>query len=296
MAAVMGTTIGEALSRAQQVIERLDAQYLLSALTQRSRASLIANLDAPLDAEVATTFRQWVEQRAAGKPVAQIVGMREFYGREFAVNEHVLIPRPETEILVEQALARLSKHFWPETRADRRLSVLDMGTGSGAIAVTLVLENPSLDVTALDASADALRRARANAERLGARVYFLQSDWYSAVSEQRFHAIVANPPYVARDDAHLQQGDLRFEPRIALTDESDDGLGAIRRIISGAPLHLHGNGWLLLEHGYDQAERVRALLNAAGFGAVESIKDLAGIERVTLGCRTAQPTPAERPL
>ncbi len=287
MAAVTGTTIGEALSRAQQVIERLDAQYLLSALTQRSRASLIANLDAPLDAKVAATFHQWVEQRAAGKPVAQIVGTREFYGREFAVNEHVLIPRPETEVLVEQALARLSKHFWPETPADRRLSVLDMGTGSGAIATTLALESPQLEVTALDCSADALRLARANAERLGALVSFLQSDWYGALNAQLFHAIVANPPYVGRDDAHLQQGDLRFEPRIALTDESIDGLDAIRLIIDSAPRYLHANGWLLLEHGYDQAERVRALLNAAGFTAVESIRDLAGIERVTLGRRPA---------
>lgn len=287
-----GTTIGEALSFAQRAIERFDAQYMLARLMHRSRASLIANLDATLDAEVATTFRQWVDQRAAGKPVAQIVGVREFYGREFAVDEHVLIPRPETEVLVEQALARLSKHFWPEVPADRRLSVLDMGTGSGAIASTLALENPTFDVFALDRSTDALRVARANAERLGARVSFLQSDWYVGVGEQRFHAIVANPPYVARDDAHLEQGDLRFEPRIALTDESDDGLGAIRRIIDGAHGHLHPHGWLLLEHGYDQAERVRSLLNAAGFSAVESVKDLAGIERVTLGRRPTQRAPA----
>jgi release factor glutamine methyltransferase len=292
MAAVAGTTIGEALSFAQRAIERFDAQYMLARLMHRSRASLIANLDATLDAEVAKTFRHWVDQRAAGKPVAQIVGVREFYGREFNVNEHVLIPRPETETLVEQALARLSSHFWPEAPADTRLSVLDMGTGSGAIASTLALENPQLVVTALDCSPDALRLASANAARLGARVAFLQSDWYSAVGAQQFHAIVANPPYVAHDDVHLQQGDLRFEPRIALTDESEDGLGAIRHIIDGAPTHLHAHGWLLLEHGYDQAERVRALLNAEGFTAVESIKDLAGIERVTLGRRPAQPVAA----
>lgn len=287
-----GTTIGEALSFAQRAIERFDAQYMLARLMLRSRASLIANLDATLDAEVAKTFRDWVDQRAAGKPVAQIVGVREFYGREFAVDEHVLIPRPETEVLVEQALARLSKHFWSEMPADRRLSVLDMGTGSGAIASTLALENPQLAVTALDCSPEPLRLARANAERLGARVSFLQSDWYVAVGEQRFHAIVANPPYVAREDAHLQQGDLRFEPRIALTDESDDGLSAIRCIVDSAQGHLHPHGWLLLEHGYDQAERVRSLLNAAGFSAVESVKDLAGIERVTLGRRPTQRAPA----
>jgi release factor glutamine methyltransferase len=205
----------------------------------------------------------------------------------------VLIPRPETEILVEQALVRLSSHFWPETPADTRLCLLDMGTGSGAIATTLALERPTLAVTAIDRSTDALRIARRNASQLGAQVDWLESDWYSALGDRCFHAIVSNPPYVAHNDPHLAQGDLRFEPRVALTDESEDGLGAIRRIIDGAPAHLHSNGWLLLEHGYDQAAAVRGLLDAAGFGQVESVKDLAGIERVTLGQR---PTAAERPL
>jgi release factor glutamine methyltransferase len=288
-----GTTIGEALSFAQRAIERFDAQYMLARLMGRSRASLIANLDTTLDAALANTYRDWVRQRADGRPVAQIVGVREFYGREFAIDAHVLIPRPETEILVEQALVRLSSHFWPETPADTRLCLLDMGTGSGAIATTLALERPTLAVTAIDRSTDALRIARRNASQLGAQVDWLESDWYSALGDRCFHAIVSNPPYVAHNDPHLAQGDLRFEPRVALTDESEDGLGAIRRIIDGAPAHLYTSGWLLLEHGYDQAAAVRGLLDTAGFGQVESVKDLAGIERVTLGQRS---TAAERPL
>ena len=279
------TTVGEALSSAQRVIDRLDAQYLLANLLGVSRASLIAHPERLLGAAAAVTYRNWVAERANGKPVAQIIGSREFYGRVFGVDEYVLIPRPETEILVEQALERVSEQKCRETPADIRLSILDMGTGSGAIAVTLALELPSVTVTAVDVSAAALRCAYANARTLKAKVAFLQSDWYTALGGLRFGMIVANPPYIARDDAHLTKGDLRFEPLVALTDQSADGLDAIRTIIAGAGAHLLAAGWLLIEHGFDQAANVRNLMEAAGLAEVRSVVDLAGIERVSMGRR-----------
>ncbi len=277
------TTVGEALSIAQRAIDRLDAQYMLGHLLGVSRASLIAHPDRSLDAAAAVTYRRWIAERANGKPVAQITGTREFYGRDFGIDEHVLIPRPETETLVEQVLARVSEQNSLKMPADNGLSILDMGTGSGAIAVTLALELPSTAVTAVDVSAEALRRARANAQHLNANVAFVQSDWYAALGSLRFGMIVANPPYIARDDSHLTKGDLRFEPLVALTDQSDDGLDAIRTIIAGAAAHLLPPGWLLIEHGFDQAANVRSLMEAAGFAVVRSVADLAGIERVSMG-------------
>jgi len=279
------STVGEALSIAQRAIDRLDAQYLLGHLLGMSRASLIAHPDRSLDAAAAATYRNWIAERANGKPVAQIIGTREFYGREFGVDEHVLIPRPETEIVVEQALALVSEQNSLEMPADIGLSILDLGTGSGVIAITLALELPKASVTAIDVSSEALRRARANALTLNANVAFIQSDWYAALDDLRFGMIVANPPYIARDDAHLTQGDLRFEPLAALTDQSDDGLDAIRTIIAGASAHLLPGGWLLIEHGFDQAAKVRSLMEAGGLTALRSVRDLAGIERVGIGRR-----------
>jgi len=277
------TTVGEALSTAQHAIDRLDAQYLLAHLLGASRASLIARPDRPLAAAAAATYRNWIAERANGKPVAQIIGIREFYGRDFCIDEHVLIPRPETEILVEQALAAISEQNSLKVPAEIGLSILDMGTGSGAIAVTLALELPGAAVTAVDVSAEALRRARANARKLNANVAFVRSDWYADLGGLRFDMIVANPPYIARDDSHLTKGDLRFEPLAALTDQSADGLDAIRTIIAGASGHLLHAGWLLIEHGFDQAAKVRGLMDAAGLGSVRSVRDLAGIERVSMG-------------
>jgi len=279
------STVGEALSIAQRAIDRLDAQYLLGHLLGMSRASLIAHPDRSLDAAAAATYRNWIAERANGKPVAQIIGTREFYGREFGIDEHVLIPRPETEIVVEQALALVSEQNSLEMPADIGLSILDLGTGSGVIAITLALELPKASVTAIDVSSEALRRARANALTLNANVAFIQSDWYAALDDLRFGMIVANPPYIARDDAHLTQGDLRFEPLAALTDQSDDGLDAIRTIIAGASAHLLPGGWLLIEHGFDQAAKVRSLMEAGGLTALRSVRDLAGIERVGIGRR-----------
>lgn len=276
-------TVGEVLTAAQRAIARLDAQVMLCHLTRRTRASLIANPDLVLDPEIAARFRDWVGLRANGKPVAQIIGEREFYGRRFFVDENVLIPRPETEILVEQALKRFLSQNWLEVPAVRPLLLLDMGTGSGAVAVTMALERPDIAVAAVDVSAAALRIARRNAEALNARVTFIESDWYAALRNARFDMIVANPPYIAANDSHLSEGDLRFEPATALTDESSDGLASMRTLISGAHEHLHANGWLMLEHGYNQAADVRALLEAAGFTSVSSVRDLADIERVTMG-------------
>ena len=280
-----GNSVGELLTIAQRVIDRLDAQYMLSHLLGLSRASLIAHPDRLLSSPDAATFRDWINQRANGRPVAQLIGMREFYGRMFGIDEHVLIPRPETEILVEQALARVSGQKWLDSPADSGVSIFDLGTGSGAIAITLKLELPKANVTAVDLSPAALRRARANATTLHAAVTFLEGSWYSPLTDQRAHLIVSNPPYVRRNDPHLTQGDLRFEPITALSDQSDDGLASIRAIVAGAGRHLAPNGWLLIEHGYDQATSVRELMNSAGFIDVASTRDLSGIERVTAGRR-----------
>jgi release factor glutamine methyltransferase len=204
----------------------------------------------------------------------------------------VLIPRPETEILVEQALARVSGQKSLNSPVESGLSIIDLGTGSGAIAITLKLEVPDASVTAVDVSPAALRRARANATALNAAVMFVQGSWYSPLTDQQVHLIVANPPYVRRNDPHLMQGDLRFEPIMALTDQSDDGLASIRAIVAGAGQHLLPNGWLLIEHGYDQATSVRDLMASAGLVDVESTHDLSGIERVTAGRRhNNQPKP-----
>lgn len=273
--------IGEALRFAERTIARIDAQYLLADLLGMGRASLIAHGERALSKRDETAFTLKVLARAEGKPVAYLIGKREFYGREFTVNEHVLIPRPETEILVEQALARLSGQKWPGDRTNA--GVLDLGTGSGAIAITLALESPESRVTACDVSSGALETARANAASLGATVEFLESNWYAAVGGRRFDLIVSNPPYVAGNDAHLSQGDLRFEPQTALTDGSTDGLQSIRTIIAGAPAHLQPGGWLLFEHGYDQADASRELLLKHGFNDPICNKDLAGIPRVAGG-------------
>ena len=270
-----GTTVGEALSDAKRSIERRDAEYLLSHLLGTSRASIIAHSDRQIDPAAAARFHQWVAARADGKPVAQILGVREFYGRDFAIDEHVLIPRPETETLVEQALARISKQKSLKTPANRRLSILDLGTGSGIVAITVKLEAPDCEVVAVDVSAAALRNARANAATLNAPVRFLDSNWYGALDGQCFDVIVSNPPYVAMDDPHLSRGDLRFEPMMALTDQSPDGLASIRAITAGASVHLRPNGWLMLEHGYNQAETVRQLMGEARLTAVQSTRDLA---------------------
>jgi release factor glutamine methyltransferase len=290
----MVNTVADALAKAKSQIERFDAEYLLATLLNVSRASLIAHTERTLSEAEAIQFDMQVAARALGVPVAQIIGRREFYGRDFAVTADVLIPRPETEILITQALACISSQKWLKAPANISVcQICDLGTGSGAIAITLALEALQMHatavhataahVTAVDQSLAALKLAVENAESLHANITAIQSDWYSALTDKKFHLIVANPPYIAKDDPHLSRGDLRFEPHMALTDDSVDGLASIRTIIAGAPAHLHDGGTLMIEHGYDQAPRCRALFIEAGFVEVESINDLAGIARVTQG-------------
>jgi release factor glutamine methyltransferase len=265
----------------QSPLDKLEIEMVLAHVLATTRAYVIAHHERVLDERVAVLVRQLIARRAAGEPMAYVLGAREFYGRNFRVSPATLIPRPETELLVEQALARLTGPKWPERRAGAR--VLDMGTGSGAIAVTLALESPASQITACDVSAAALEVAVQNSNALGARVEFVQSDWYSALGARTFDLIVSNPPYVAGSDPHLAQGDLRFEPPTALTDGSTDGLGSMRIIVGGAAAQLEPGGWLLFEHGYDQAGACQDLLLKGGFNNLICIRDLAGIDRVSGG-------------
>jgi release factor glutamine methyltransferase len=255
-------------------LDPLENRILLCHATGLTRVQLITQGDRPLAPDEAQRLDALVARRLRGEPIAYIVGKREFFGLDFQVGPAVLIPRPDTELIVELALERLPQ-------GPSRL--LDMGTGSGAIAVAVAHTRPDADVTALDVSLDALAVARENAAANGASVRFLESSWFDALAPgETFDVIASNPPYIAAGDAHLAQGDLRFEPVGALTDHAD-GLCALRIIVAGGPRHLVPGGWLLLEHGYDQAAAVRALLVDAGFADVQSWQDLAGIERVSGG-------------
>jgi release factor glutamine methyltransferase len=251
-----------------------EARILLAHASGLTRAQVLTRALDDHDDASWERFVALAARRRDGEPIAYLVGRREFYGRPFAVDPRVLIPRPETELIVDCALRAID--------ATAARTVLDLGTGSGAIAVTIALERPRVAVTATDASAAALAVAEANASALGATLRFAAGDWFDALPDgARFDVIVSNPPYVAAGDAHLAQGDLRFEPATALTD-GGDGLGAIRRIVAGAAARLAPRGTLVVEHGHDQAADVRAVAVAAGFVDVRSLTDLAGIERVVV--------------
>ncbi|OWT59164.1 peptide chain release factor N(5)-glutamine methyltransferase [Candidimonas nitroreducens] len=253
----------------------LEVRMLLEHVLQVPRAWLIAHDDEPLAPQAVARYLDLAQQRRNGRPMAYLLGRREFMGHEFTITPSVLIPRPDTELLVEVAIEALGGSEAPR--------VLDLGTGSGSIAVSVALACPGAQVVATDASAAALEVAAGNAQRLGARVEFCSGDWYQALAAGRvFDLIVSNPPYIARHDAHLAQGDLRYEPQAALTDGAD-GLRALAAIAAGAPERLAPGGQLWMEHGWDQAQAVRGLLAAAGFGRIASRKDLAGIERVSGG-------------
>jgi release factor glutamine methyltransferase len=268
-------TLGDAFRTARTRIHSTDAGVLLCHVIGRDPAYLIAHPEMTLRPDEYESFSSLVNRRARGEPVSYLTGEREFYGRTFRITPAVLIPRPETELLVDLALERI------ERSAPAR--VLDMGTGSGCVAVAIASERSHCKVLALDQSLDALAVARRNAVRLGAgNVAFLQSDWFTGLGPERFDLIVSNPPYVASGDPHLQEGDVRFEPRNAL-ESGADGLNAIRSIMSGAERYLVTGGWLLFEHGYDQASSARKLLQAAGYHDIFSARDLAGIERVSGG-------------
>ena len=266
--------IAGALAWARAQIDPMDARVLLRHVLQCPAARLVAWPEQRLEAADWAQFQALVARRVAGEPVAYLTGTREFFGREFLVTPAVLIPRPDTELLVELALAHLA--------GVRGARVLDLGTGSGALAVTLALEFDNADITAVDRSREALWVAMANAARLGASVSFVQSDWFGALEDEVFELIVANPPYVAAADPHLEQGDVRFEPRTALA-AGPQGLDDLAEIVAAAPARLVAGGWLFLEHGYDQASAVRGLLTDAGFAAIASWKDIAAIERVSGG-------------
>lgn len=273
-------TIEEALAQAAARLQgtsdspRLDAEVLLCHTLGVSRAHLYTWPTQQLDAAMEQRLQTLIEQRVRGVPVAYLTGRQEFWSLPLEVSEATLIPRPETELLVERALDLLP--------AALPCTVLDLGTGSGAIALALASERRQAKICAVDASAAALQVASRNSRRLGLVIELLQGDWYAPVAGRRFHMIVSNPPYIGADEPEVSQGDCRFEPRQALV-AGDTGLAALQRIIQGAPEHLEPGGWLLVEHGYRQGAACRTLFHESGFSAVETVPDLQGHERITLG-------------
>ena len=256
---------------------RSEAELLLMRALGITRARLVAHPQLAAEAQSNATYHAALQRRLAGEPIAYILGEREFYGSVFAVSEAVLIPRPETELLVDMALERIGVQ--DEAR------VLDLGTGSGAVAIAIALHRPNVKVVGVDVSAAGLEVAARNSERLlggSGRVELVESDWFGKVTGTRFDLIVSNPPYVADGDEHLGRGDVRFEPGQALRG-GRDGLDALRRIIAKAPGHLREGGWLLCEHGYDQAKACRQLLQEAEFSGLVAERDLGGIVRVSGG-------------
>ncbi|MDI1298818.1 peptide chain release factor N(5)-glutamine methyltransferase [Methylotenera sp.] len=289
----------------------LEAQLLLQHVLNVNRAWLIAHSDDALQANTLATFEALLKRRLSGEPIAYILGVREFYGLDLMVTPDTLIPRPDTETLVEAALDKINSPSFPRKResigisegqilkVDSRfrghdgaensdadlsgLSVLDLGTGTGAIALAIAKNRPQAFVTAVDASEAALEVAKKNAQNLNIpNVQFILSNWFDAFSTEKFDLIVSNPPYIEQDDAHLNQGDLRFEPMSALAS-GVDGLDDIRQIVSNCLVYLKPQGWLMLEHGYNQALQVADLMADAGLTNIETIKDLGNNDRVTIG-------------
>ncbi len=254
----------------------VDVRLLLQQVLNVNHAWLISHASDVLSAAQIDAFNILFQRRLAGEPMAYILGQREFYGLDLKTTSATLIPRPDTETLVEAALTKIS--------VDKNYSVLDLGTGTGAIALAIASKRPLANITAVDFSDEALKVAQENAAALNLNhVTFKQSSWFSELTRQQFDLIVSNPPYIAKDDVHLNQGDLRFEPISALASGAD-GLDDIRIIVTQAPQYLNRNGWLMLEHGYDQAAAVARLLADRGFAQVSHALDLAGIQRVTVGC------------
>jgi release factor glutamine methyltransferase len=288
---------------------KLEAQLLLQYALHVNRAWLISHQDDALQASIHGAYRAMLERRLNGEPIAYILGYREFYGLKLKVTPDTLIPRADTETLVEAALAQIPQNIISSPSFPRRresnlnlnqelnlnqkmdsrlrgndeLRVLDLGTGTGAIALAIAKHRPSTQVTALDASQAALNIAIENAQTLKiTNVKFVLSDWFSAIQQDKFDIIVSNPPYIEAADTHLKQGDLRFEPLSALASGAD-GMDAIRHIIDACLVYLKPQGWLMLEHGYNQAELVAGLMAKVGFHDIETVNDLAGNPRVTLG-------------
>jgi len=266
-------TVAALLTQAHKAgLDRLDAHLLLGAVLGRSRSWLIAHDTDPVPAHDAARFSDWAARRADGEPVAYLLGEKEFHGLPLQVGPGVLVPRPDTETLVDWALELIAP--------DAPWRVLDLGTGSGAIALAVAHARPSSAVTAVDASPVALQTAQTNAQRLGLNLRGLEGSWLAPVSGECFDLILSNPPYIAEGDPHLPA--LRHEPIEALT-AGPDGLDDLRVIVRDAPAHLTAGGWLLLEHGHDQGAAVRDLLQAAGFDIVSTRRDLGMQERCTGG-------------
>lgn len=272
------TSIAQALRQASEQLQasdssQLDAEVLLAHTLGKPRSHLHAWPEAQLDPELLSRFEALVTQRVSGKPVAQLTGRREFWSLDLEVTEHTLIPRPDTELLVEQALAILP--------AGQSLRLLDAGTGSGAIALALAHERPHWQIFASDRSPSCLAVAQRNATRLGlGNIHFFTGDWCDAVADQSLDALISNPPYIAEQDPHLAEGDVRFEPRNALTAGAD-GLDDLKYLAAAASRVLKPAGHILLEHGFDQANHVRNILKSNKLEEISSTCDLAGHERVS---------------
>ena len=275
----MAPTVKQLLQEAKQQLADYvedaytDSQVLLGYCLQRDRAWLIGHADDPLADHIVERFRQLLAARCAGQPVAHLLGSREFWSMQFRVTADTLIPRPETEHLIEYTL---------QLPLDENANVLDYGTGSGVVAIVLATQRPGWDVTAIECSSSALAVAKENAASHQAEINFMQACDLSLVPPHSLDLLVSNPPYVAAGDAHLQQGDVRFEPTMALV-AGEDGLDCIRMLVADAHRCLKPSGYLVMEHGFDQGSRVRELLAGAGYGNITTIKDLAGHDRLTAG-------------
>jgi release factor glutamine methyltransferase len=294
----IATTIADAT---QQLTEqamgdtpKLDAELLLAEVLHCSRTHLFTWPDQSLSAEQSAQFAQLLNQRLEGQPIAYILGQREFWGLSLNVNASTLIPRPDTEILVEAALEKLHENRSPKTQQagstqnNPACRVLDLGTGTGAIALALKSERPDCEIIGIDFNPDAVSLAHENAQSLELAVTFLQSDWFGALQEaEPFGLIVSNPPYIEENDPHLDQGDVRFEPLSALTS-GQDGLDDIRMITAQAGAFLQPGGWLIIEHGYNQAAAVQQLFKIQGYAQVETRHDYGGNPRITLGQKPQQ--------
>lgn len=264
----------EACSRLETETPRLDAELLLGFLLKKNSAWFKAHGDDELSTDLHNMFQTLLVRRQAGEPIAHIIGSRGFWTLDLGVTSDTLIPRPETELLVELAISKCAK--------DKKNRILDLGTGTGAIALAIASECRNAEVIAVDKSIDALQVAKENARRNNLPVEFLQSDWFAALENRKFDLIVSNPPYIPDADPHLSQGDLRFEPMTALAS-GVDGLDDIRLIISQAGQYCLPRARLMIEHGFDQGEAVRALFFEAGFGSVETVQDMEQRDRVTIG-------------
>jgi release factor glutamine methyltransferase len=274
------TDVDAALARARvQGVDRLDAQLLVAHHLQRPRSWVIAHGDAEIPPQAAAALRSDLERRAAGWPLAYLVGRREFHGLDLAVDPSVLIPRPDTEVLVDWGLALLAEPAALASRPAPR--VADLGTGSGAIALAIKAGCPRASVRAVERSADALAVARANGERLALGVEWRLGDWWQPLTGERLDLVLSNPPYIPAGDPHLPA--LAHEPIAALVPPDGEGLSALAKIVDAAGRHLTAGGWLLLEHGHDQADAVAARLQRAGFDQVQHRQDLAGHRRCTGG-------------